>query len=817
MELTAEGTATSSAMIAQNASPVTLTVTTNNTTISKHATRSASTIWGLGSGITEDDAVITGCRLPSCRQVLRCMLFYMTRDQEGAVAQVGGQSGRSKWDAAQLVFSQVADFYKKANVPTLTERKCSEEIIALHCDFLKLKAIPINRRESTATITKLENWETRLEKTFQLWPKRNLVIKNAEDRAFLESMQTDRLATFGGMDMVMASAVKRRKIRDYQARKRQAKMQESENSTTTQAQLVSSEDEPEQPQLVSTANSSHRTNHHRSVRTGTAGFFPHNLMEQPKLVELATRLQMTPADQSVYTAAVVEVAGGDLSKVAVSYATTDRFRRQVGKDVAHGVKAQWVAPAFASLHWDSKLVSTLTNHNVTEERLSVVVGDSSQLKLLGVPQYLPGTDQGAGQIISNLTMDLLESWNCTQSIVNMTFDTTASNTGHLTAACVAIQMKLSRALLWSGCRHHIGEIILTHVFDDLSIEVSRSPNITLFQRFRSHYDMLPYNSSDRKLKPFDGVTLTEPGKQFLEQSRLNVLKVAGEKLQVCRDDYEEFLQVCVIFLGSPNEEDYKFRRPGAIHKARWMAKLLYSIKMCLLEEHINQLPPGTISSHQQMKKLLEFVIFATHIYSAWWFTCPSSVDAPYNDLNFYKQLINYSIVNVKVSQSAMKAMGRHLWYLTAEMVPLALFSVATPVDVKRALADRLLTLKPPHPVRVPADRFGMGFGKPKFPTITLTTSLCDLVSHDSWYIFHILKLDSSFLNERVDMWPESEAFILSASNVKSLNVINDCAERGVKLSEDFLASAKSEDHYQNVLQVVEHSRHKQPNLRKLNN
>lgn len=48
----------------------------------------------------------------------------------------------------------------------------------------------------------------------------------------------------------------------------------------------------------------------------------------------------------------------------------------------------------------------------------------------------------------------------------------------------------------------------------------------------------------------------------------------------------------------------------------------------------------------------------------------------------------------------------------------------------------------------------------------------------------------------------------------SLNVVNDCAERGVKLSSDFLAASKGEDHYQKVLQVVEKNRKQQPNLRK---
>ena len=44
--------------------------------------------------------------------------------------------------------------------------------------------------------------------------------------------------------------------------------------------------------------------------------------------------------------------------------------------------------------------------------------------------------------------------------------------------------------------------------------------------------------------------------------------------------------------------------------------------------------------------------------------------------------------------------------------------------------------------------------------------------------------------------------------MKSLPVINDSAERGVKLTSDFLHSASKEENLQNVLQVVEKSERK---------
>ncbi|KAG8198493.1 hypothetical protein JTE90_017359 [Oedothorax gibbosus] len=127
----------------------------------------------------------------------------------------------------------------------------------------------------------------------------------------------------------------------------------------------------------------------------------------------------------------------------------------------------------------------------------------------------------------------------------------------------------------------------------------------------------------------------------------------------------------------------------------------------------------------------------------------------------------------------------------------------------------MLTVKPDTDVTIPTNRFGTEFGKPKFPTtITLSTTLSSLVGRDSWFIFHLLKLDSKFLTEDIEMWPECASYQEAAIKLQSLNVVNDCAERGVKLSSDFLAASKGEDHYQNVLQVVEKDRQQQPNLRK---
>ncbi|XP_063615336.1 uncharacterized protein LOC134788372 [Penaeus indicus] len=416
-------------------------------------------------------------------------------------------------------------------------------------------------------------------------------------------------------------------------------------------------------------------------------------------------------------------------------------------------------------------------------------------------------------------MALLNSWDCADSIVNMVFDTTASNTGHVTGACVSIQQELGRALLWSACRHHVGETIIRHVFDDLKIEVSKSPDVTVFSRFRKNFELAPH-SGNIKLSKFDMSAYGESAQDLIQDWRADSLATASSNLQFQRDDYHEFSELCQLFLladersDEQTKTDFSFKRPGAVHKARWMAKVIYALKISLLETEIEALPAGTITTHQQVPKIREFVNFVSLIYFRWWSTCSSALDAPWNDLQLFKRMILYAAVNPHISQSSLTAFKRHMWYLTPEMVPLALFSDSVPNNERQGLAERLLTLKPDDTDSLPRNRFGTGFGKPKFPEdINENTTLADIVTEDSWYIFKLLDLNPDFLSKGVDDWETSDSYITSKSHVSSINVTNDCAERAVKLSADYASAARKEDNYQNILHVVESDRKCTPNLR----
>ena len=111
-------------------------------------------------------------------------------------------------------------------------------------------------------------------------------------------------------------------------------------------------------------------------------------------------------------------------------------------------------------------------------------------------------------------------------------------------------------------------------------------------------------------------------------------------------------------------------------------------------------------------------------------------------------------------------------------------------------------------------RYGTGHGKPAFPDETDTYDIADYIGPDSVGFFVILKLDPSFLQRPAEQWKDLESYKHAERVVKGLKVVNDAAERGVQLTADFLNSAKSEDRFQQVLQVVENDRKIIPNQRK---
>ena len=287
-----------------------------------------------------------------------------------------------------------------------------------------------------------------------------------------------------------------------------------------------------------------------------------------------------------------------LSRFSISYASCDRYKRKINETIAHDIQDTWEPENNQpyNLHWDSKLIPSLSNKYQQMEVMPILVSSGKDTKLLRVPNLPIADNERAGNIIGNATYDLIDKWNCSDNIVSMVFDTTASNTGQWSGGCIEVQNRLQKHLLWNACRKHVGELILGSSINCLDIEVSKGPEILLFKKFRTYFDMIPHADlaeDELNFPTYDNFSSSQ--QVLLHQWREETIEVALKCLRVdenlVREDYRELLEL-VLFafkVPLPDNKPFKFLRPGAINKARWMGKIIYGIKIFLLSKQITEL------------------------------------------------------------------------------------------------------------------------------------------------------------------------------------------------------------------------------------
>ena len=105
--------------------------------------------------------------------------------------------------------------------------------------------------------------------------------------------------------------------------------------------------------------------------------------------------------------------------------------------------------------------------------------------------------------------------------------------------------------------------------------------------------------------------------------------------------------------------------------------------------------------------------------------------------------------------------------------------------------------------------------KPKFPAVDEQTQLADLVTPESFKVFDILGLESDWLTKNPDKWEEDESYQEAKDFVITVKVVNDTAERGVKMAEDYATILTKDDAMRAmILQGVERNRSKYPDFKK---
>ena len=155
---------------------------------------------------------------------------------------------------------------------------------------------------------------------------------------------------------------------------------------------------------------------------------------------------------------------------------------------------------------------------------------------------------------------------------------------------------------------------------------------------------------------FPGLNVSYETEVFRE-SALSFVKefAARNSHSEIRDDYLELTELTMLVLGS-QPATIHWTAPGPIHHARWMAKLLYAIKIYLFRDQRD-----TFSlTKKEETQIHRFVQFGALLYTKAWTKAPLATEAPGQDLSLWTDLEKYESVDQEVSITARKVLENHL-------------------------------------------------------------------------------------------------------------------------------------------------------------
>ena len=153
-------------------------------------------------------------------------------------------------------------------------------------------------------------------------------------------------------------------------------------------------------------------------------------------------------------------------------------------------------------------------------------------------------------------------------------------------------------------------------------------------------------------------------------------------------------------------------------------------------------------------------------------------------------------LRAKVADVCMVSMTRHSWYLDPSLVVMALADPDVPVNERQKMAKCLAKLKQPEDFKM---------GKPKLEALKMgrkPPTLASLVKAKSWLMFSMLNMteeELGWLTKDVIYWSKDPGFLKFRDFVNNLTVVNDPAERSVKLVQEFVNTCQDEELRQDLL------------------
>ena len=262
-----------------------------------------------------------------------------------------------------------------------------------------------------------------------------------------------------------------------------------------------------------------------------------------------------------------------------------------------------------------------------------------------------------------------------------------------------------------------------------------------------------------------------------------------------------------LYEDGPKVIEPSIRKPGALHRARFMASAIYSLKITLLKQQFTDASPEDVFNVTVMAEYIAL------IHVPYFLKSPLSIAAPRQDRSFwidiheYRKCFAHGSLQQDMIDAVAKFVKMHLWYLTEELVVFGLFDSELPADERRKMADKLLQTRRPPTFQI---------GKPVFPVDLMCASpqLDSFIGERSWLIFDKLAGIGNWLRLNVDQWDSDPEYLRLREVLLDLKVVNDLAERCVKDVQDYAKLARDSKYREDILMVVSDHRGVFQDLRK---
>ena len=184
--------------------------------------------------------------------------------------------------------------------------------------------------------------------------------------------------------------------------------------------------------------------------------------------QVSARCKLSHRQSVAFTATLVKAGGGTLSDVTLSKSSSHRHRSSQIDDTYSDIKSRFKenVSEYVVIHWDSKVIK-YAHHEKNDERLAVVASFPSadrRAQFLGAPQLA----DGSGSSMAAALQATLEVWDVeNSSIIGLSWDTTSANTGAVKGSSTLLERELGSARLWLACRHHVAELHVKHVDQEI--------------------------------------------------------------------------------------------------------------------------------------------------------------------------------------------------------------------------------------------------------------------------------------------------------------------------------------------------------------